>query len=199
MKPQPFVHLNNIWPHIRLFTIIIPLVGGIIILSGGCDSKIERVKLLSQEEVNFPDQSMTDAEILHSVKGRVEVKVTAPQIDRYTSVEEPHTIFPQGLTVLFYDSTMTVGSKISANYAIYHEPDELWEAKNDVVAINNQGDTLNTEYLVWRQDKGIIYTDRYVRITTTEGIIHGKGFEANQDFTDYEIKETTGTIEVEDE
>ena len=199
MKPQPFVHLNNIWPHIRLFTIIIPLVGGIIILSGGCDSKIERVKLLSQEEVNFPDQSMTDAEILHSVKGRVEVKVTAPQIDRYTSVEEPHTIFPQGLTVLFYDSTMTVESKISANYAIYHEPDELWEAKNDVVAINNQGDTLNTEYLVWRQDKGIIYTDRYVRITTTEGIIHGKGFEANQDFTDYEIKETTGTIEVEDE
>ncbi|MBS3807594.1 MAG: LPS export ABC transporter periplasmic protein LptC [Bacteroidales bacterium] len=181
-----------------MLTIIIPLVGGIIVLSGGCDSKIERVKLFS-EEVNFPDQSMTDAEIIHSNHGQVKVRVTAPEINRYTSVEEPHTIFPQGLTVLFYDSTMTVESRISANYAIYHEPDELWEAKNDVVAINNQGDTLNTEYLVWRQDKEIIYTDRYVRITTREGIIHGKGFEANQDFTDYEIKETTGTIEVEDE
>lgn len=198
MKQQQFVHLTNIWPHIRMLTIIIPLVGGIIVLSGGCDSKIERVKLFS-EEVNFPDQSMTDAEIIHSNHGQVKVRVTAPEINRYTSVEEPHTIFPQGLTVLFYDSTMTVESRISANYAIYHEPDELWEAKNDVVAINNQGDTLNTEYLVWRQDKEIIYTDRYVRITTREGIIHGKGFEANQDFTDYEIKETTGTIEVEDE
>jgi len=198
MKQQQFVHLNKIWTHTRLLTIIIPLVGGIIILSGGCDSKIERVKLFS-EDVNFPDQSMSDAEIIHSNHGQVKVRVTAPEINRYTSVEEPHTIFPQGLTVLFYDSTMTVESRISANYAIYHEPDELWEAKNDVVAINNQGDTLNTEYLVWRQDKEIIYTDRYVRITTRDGIIHGKGFEANQDFTDYEIKETTGTIEVEDE
>jgi len=198
MKQQQFVHLNKIWTHTRLLLIIIPLVGGIIIFSSGCDSKIERVKLFSQE-MNFPDQSMTHAEIIHSNHGQVKVRVTAPEINRYTSVEEPHTIFPQGLTVLFYDSTMAVESKISANYAIYHEPDELWEAKNDVVAINNQGDTLNTEYLVWRQDKEIIYTDRYVRITTKEGIIHGKGFEANQDFTDYEIKETTGTIEVEDE
>lgn len=198
MKPLQFVPLNNIWPNIRLITIIIPLVGGIIILSGGCDNKLERVKLFNQEE-HFPDQSMTNAEIIHSNNGMVKVRVTAPEINRFTTVEEPHTIFPHGLTVLFYDSTLTVDSKISANYAIYHEPDELWEASNDVVAINSQGDTLNTEYLVWRQDKGIIYTDRYVRITTKEGIIHGKGFEANQDFTDYEIKETTGTIEVEDE
>jgi LPS export ABC transporter protein LptC len=198
MKPQESEHLNKTGRHIALITIIIPLLSGIIILSGGCNNDIERVKLLSQE-TNFPDQSMTDAEIIHSQHGRLEVKVTAPEINRYTTVEEPHTIFPKGLTVLFYDSTLTVESKISADYAIYHEPDELWEAKNNVVAINREGDTLNTEYLIWRQDKGIIYTDRYVRITTKDGIIHGKGFEANQDFTDYRIKETTGTIEVEDE
>jgi LPS export ABC transporter protein LptC len=198
MKRQLSEHLNKVQRYTTLVTIIIPLLSGIIILSGGCNNDIERVKLLSQE-TNFPDQSMTDAEIIHSQHGRLEVKVTAPEINRYTSVEEPHTIFPKGLTVLFYDSTLTVESKISADYAIYHEPDELWEAKNNVVAINSEGDTLNTEYLIWRQDKGIIYTDRYVRITTRDGIIHGKGFEANQDFTDYQIKETTGTIEVEDE
>lgn len=198
MKRQQLEHQNNTPSFIRLLAVIIPLLGGIIILSGGCDNSIEKVKLLNQE-VDFPDQSMTDAEIIHSKHGMVKVRVTAPKINRYQSVEEPHTVFPQGLTVLFYDSTMSVESKISANYAIYHEPDELWEAKNNVVAINNEGDTLNTEYLVWRQDKEIIYTDRYVRITTKDGIIHGKGFEANQDFTDYEIKETSGTIEVEDE
>ena len=198
MKRQQSELQNNTQSIIRLLTLIIPLLGGIILLSGGCDKKIEKVKLLSQQ-VNFPDQSMTNAEIIHSNHGQVKVKVTAPEINRYTTVEEPHTVFPQGLTVLFYDSTMAVESKISANYAIYHEPDKLWEAKNDVVAINSKGDTLNTEYLIWRQDKEIIYTDRYVRITTKDGIIHGKGFEANQDFTDYEIKETSGTIEVEDE
>jgi LPS export ABC transporter protein LptC len=198
MKRQRSGLRNKYRPPIKLIDIIIPLLSGIIILSGGCSSDIEKVKLMGQES-NFPDQSMTNAEIIHSTHGKLKVRVTAPKINRYTSVEEPHTVFPQGLTVLFYDSTLTVESKISANYAIYHEPDELWEAKNDVVAINSKGDTLNTEYLVWRQDEGIIYTDRYVRITTKDGIIHGKGFEANQEFTDYQIKETTGTINVKDE
>ena len=198
MKRQLSEHLSNLLTHTRLNHIIIPLISGIIILFAACSNDIEKVKLINQE-TNFPDQSMTNAEIIHSDHGRVKVRVTAPEINRYTSAEEPHTVFPKGLTVLFYDSTLTVESKISANYAIYHEADELWEAKNDVVAINNQGDTLNTEYLVWRQDKGIIYSDRYVRITTKDGIIHGRGFEANQDFTDYQIKETTGTIEVKDE
>jgi LPS export ABC transporter protein LptC len=189
-------HLNK-----RIFkiknTIILLLLSGIIVFSCSCDSDIEKVNLLT-EETNFPDQSMTDATILHTKEGRVTVRVTSPKINRFITVEEPHTVFPEGLHVLQYDSTATKTSEISANYAIYHENDKLWEAENNVVAINNEGDTLNTEYLIWNEAKELIYTDRYVRIKTKEGIIHGKGFEANQNFTNWKIKETTGTLEVEE-
>jgi len=179
---------------------IIPLIAsGIIVFSLSCNNDIEKVKLLS-EETNFPDHSMTDATITHTKNGQVTVRITAQKINRYTTAEEPHTIFPEGLLVQQFDSTQTKTSQISANYAIYHEESELWEAENDVVAINNnEGDTLNTEFLIWNEAKGLIYTDRYVRIKTTEGIIHGKGFEANQDFSNWTIKETTGTLEVKDE
>ncbi len=201
MKPQLLEHLINYNYHKhfhRLKNIIIPFLGGIMIFFSACESDIEKVKLMSQES-NFPDQSMTNATIIHKSNGRLEVKVTSPEINRYTSVEDPHTIFPHGLNVQFYDSTLTVESRITANYAIYHEKESRWVAKNNVVAINSQGDTLNTEYLIWNQDKEEIHTDRYVRITTKDGIIHGKGFEANQNFTNWSIKKTTGTIEVEDE
>lgn len=199
MKPLQSELLNNYKINLnKIKNIIIPLIGGIIMFFSACDSEIEKVKLISEER-NFPDQSMTDAEIIHTTNGRLKVKITSPEINRYSNVEEPHTVFPQGLNVTFYDSTLTVESEISANYAIYYEPDKIWEAKNDVVAINNKGDTLNTEYLIWNQEDEEIYTDRYVRITTIDGIIHGKGFEANQDFTNWKIKETTGSIEVEDE
>lgn len=177
---------------------IIPLLCGIIVFFSACENDIQKVKLMSREN-NFPDQSMTNALIKHTTNGRLKVQVTSPKINRYTSVEEPHTIFPHGLNVAFYDSTLTVESRITANYAIYHEKDDRWEAKNNVVAINSEGDTLNTEYLIWNQDKEKIHSDRYVRITTKDGIIHGKGFEANQNFTNWSIKKTTGTIEVEDE
>jgi LPS export ABC transporter protein LptC len=201
MKPQLselLINKNYYKSFRKIINIIIPLLGGIIIFISACENDIEKVKLMTRES-NFPDQSMTNAAILHKSSGRLEVKVTSPEINRYTSVEEPHTIFPHGLNVQFYDSTLTVESRITANYAIYHEKEDRWEAKNNVVAINNQGDTLNTEYLIWNQDKEKIHTDRYVRITTKDGIIHGQGFEANQDFTNWSIKKTTGTIEVEDE
>ncbi|MBK6986188.1 MAG: LPS export ABC transporter periplasmic protein LptC [Bacteroidetes bacterium] len=43
-----------------------------------------------------------------------------------------------------------------------------------------------------------ITSDAFVKITTAKEIIMGKGLEANQDFTQYEIKEVTGTIRIED-
>ena len=199
MKPQLLEHLSNYSYKLhKIRNTIIPLLCGIIVFFSACENDIEKVKLMAQES-DFPDQSMTNAAIMHKTNGRLTVKVTSPEINRYTSVEEPHVIFPHGLNVQFYDSTLTVESRITANYAIYHENDDRWIAKNNVVAINNKGDTLNTEYLIWNQNKEIIHTDRYVRITTKDGIIHGKGFEANQNFTNWSIKKTTGTIEVEDE
>ena len=177
---------------------IIPLIGGIIVLFASCKSDIEKVNLL-QEKDNYPDQSLQDAEIIYNKNGRVDVILTAQEINRYLTAEEPHTIFPDGLIARFYDSTQTLESKFTANYAIYHEPDQLLEAKNNVVAINNKGDTLNTEYLIWYQEEAVIFTDRYVRISTPTGIIHGKGFESNQNFTNWEIKETSGTIQLEED
>ena len=174
------------------------MVSGIIAFLVSCSNDIEKVKLLT-EQTKFPDQAITDADIIYSREGIMEVKIEAPVINNYEEVEEPHITFPEGLRVEFYDSTLTIESLFRANYAIYHKPDKLWEAKNNVVAINNEGDTLNTEYLIWNQEEAVIYTDRYVRITTKDGIIHGKGFEANQNFTNWRIKETTGTIQVKDE
>jgi LPS export ABC transporter protein LptC len=194
MKQLQLEHQNKLIYQLKN-AIILLVLGGIIAFSYSCDSDIEKVNFPS-EKTNFPDQSMTDATILHTKKGRVTLKVTSPKINRFTTVKEPHTIFPDGLHVEQYDSTGAKTSEISANYAIYHENDKLWEAENNVVAINNEGDTLNTEYLIWNEKEELIYTDRYVRIKTEEGIIHGKGFEANQNFTNWEIKETTGTLEV---
>ena len=44
-----------------------------------------------------------------------------------------------------------------------------------------------------------VWTDRFIKISTKDEIIYGEGFEANQDFTSYEIKQITGTIKVQEE
>jgi len=179
--------------------IIIPVLAGIIIFFVSCErNTIEKINEVTQE-LDIPEISITNTEIIITKNALIEVKVISPLINRYTDLEEPYTEFPKGLYVEFYDSTQKVTSYIKANYCIYDETEELWTAENDVVSVSEQGDTLNTEYLIWDQKKQKVYSDQYVRITNQDGIIHGKGFEADQDLSNWSIKKTSGTISVENE
>jgi LPS export ABC transporter protein LptC len=198
MKLQQLEH-DNIKRLNSFQKIIIPVFAGIIIFFVSCErNSIEKINQLTSE-LDTPELAISNTEIIITKNALIEVKVISPQINRYTNREEPYTEFPKGLYVEFYDSTQKVSSFIQANYCIYDETDELWTAENDVVSVSEQGDTLNTEYLVWDQKKQKIYSDRYVRMTNADGIIHGKGFEANQDLTNWIIKQPSGTISVENE
>jgi len=151
------------------------------------------------KHLDAPSTTVKNTEIIYSQDAVIQMKITSPEIKRYLEVEEPYSEFPKGLHVQFYDSTQTPTSFIRANYAIFDEKENIWTAENDVVAISEEGDTLNTEYLIWDMDKEKIYSDRYVRIVNKDGIIHGTGFESNQNLLNWKIKKTSGTINIEDE
>jgi Lipopolysaccharide-assembly, LptC-related len=65
--------------------------------------------------------------------------------------------------------------------------------------INAKGEKLNTEEIIWDEQKKIIYSNAFVKITTGDEIIWGIGMEANEDFTDYVIKKVTGKVKVKTE
>lgn len=172
---------------------------GIIMFFASCErSNIEKINEITSE-LNAPSLSIENTEIIYSENALIKTKVISKEINRYLNIEEPYTEFPQGLFVEFYDTLQNPTSYIKANYAIYQETTQIWTAENDVESVNSEGDTLNTEYLIWNQETGKVYSDRYVRITNNDGVIHGKGFEANQDLSNWQIKQTSGTISVEDE
>ncbi|MFO7827368.1 MAG: LPS export ABC transporter periplasmic protein LptC [Bacteroidales bacterium] len=178
---------------------IIPVFAGIIILFNSCEkSDIEKVNTLTKH-IDAPTMAVINTEIIYTEDAAIQIKITAPEINRYLEIEEPYSEFPKGLNVQFYDSTQTPTSFIRANYAIYDEEKQIWTAEHDVVAINEEGDTLNTEYLIWNMDTKKVYSDRFVRIVNEDGIIHGTGFESNQDLSNWKIKKTSGTINIQDE
>ncbi|MBI9055546.1 MAG: LPS export ABC transporter periplasmic protein LptC [Bacteroidales bacterium] len=179
--------------------IIIPLLTGIIIFFASCGKdSIEKVNAITSE-INAPNIAIINTEIIYSEQALIKVKVTSKELNRYLEIENPYTEFPQGLFVEFYDSTGVSYSYIRADYCIYDETEKTWTAKNDVESVNSDGDTLNTEFLIWNMETERVYSDQYVRITNKDGIIHGKGFEANQDFSDWKILGSSGTISVENE
>ena len=198
MKEQVLDH-DRLKAKYYLKSIIIPVIAGIIVLFTSCaKDSIEKVNSITSE-LNAPNMSVLNTEIIYSEQALIKVKVTSKELNRYLNIEEPYTEFPQGLFVQFYDSTGVAYSYIRANYCIYDETEKIWTAKSDVESVNSDGDTLNTEFLVWNQQTERVYSDQYVRITNKDGIIHGKGFEAKQDFSDWKILGSSGTISVENE
>ena len=198
MKEQALDHDKHISKK-SFQNIIIPVFTGIIMFFSSChNSDIEKINAITSE-LNVPTMSVTNTEIIYSKNALMKSKVISPKINRYLNLEEPYTEFPKGLHVEFYDSTETLSSYIKAKYCIYDETEELWTAQNNVVAVSVEGDTLNTEFLIWNQKTKKIYSDQYVRMTNKDGVIHGKGFEANEDLTNWEIKQTSGTISVDKE
>lgn len=183
----------------RIQNIIIPVFTGIIIFFSSCQqNSIEKINTITSKS-NFPSQSLINSEIVYSEAAKTVVIIKSQEINRYLTAEKPYSEFPKGIYVQFFDSTQKATSYIKSDYAYFDEATRIWTAEHNVEAVNVEGDTLNTEFLIWDQGLKKITSDRYVRIINKDGILHGKGFEARQDMTNWRIKQPTGTLLFEDE
>lgn len=178
------------------FFIAAVLITGTALLSS-CEKKREVINDLQIKDL--PALSARDVETMYSDSGKVTLVVRSPLIQQFTGKDDPHTLFPQGLTVLFYDKAVKPQASISSKYARYTEKDELWELRDSVVAVNMQGDILETELLYWSEPKESVWSDRFVKITGKDKIIMGTGFESDPRLTRYRIKNMSATIYIQDE
>lgn len=168
----------------------------IVLCLGSCKTDFDKIKKFSNI-TELPYVMAEDYEVIHSDSTVIKYKIKTPEIIIHNNVKESYTEFPQGVVITQYDNHMNVTSHITSRYAKYFDDDERWEAKNEVVVINPQGDTLKTDYLVWDRKKAKIYSDQFVKIIQKDRITMGTSFEANQDFTEYTFKNLKGEMYVD--
>lgn len=161
-----------------------------------CENSTEEIVPMETEEKR-PDQIGKDVEILYSTNGRVSFQLNAPVMEQYLG-EEPYTEMPEGVHIQTFDSVMNVTSELTANYAIDLKYEDRMEAKDDVVVVNEKGEKLNTEHLVWNKKTEKITSDVFVKITTDSEVLMGEGLISNQDFTEYRILKPRGIINLDE-
>lgn len=143
----------------------------------------------------WPVETIRDLETLYSDSGKIKVRVRAPVYTKKIG-NQVITELPQGIHIEFFDAEMQVESELSSEWAIHRENERVWEARKDVVVVNRKGERLNTEKLLWDERKERITSDQHVRITTSDEVIFGEGFEANQDFSNYRIFNVKGRLTI---
>ena len=145
----------------------------------------------------LPSESALNIEAIHSDSGIIKIFIISPQLDKYTG-ENTYTEFPKGIKVIHYDSIMNVKSFITADYAKIDDTKKLLEARRNVVIIDkDKGVTINTERIYWDQNRKIIFSDTFVKKTSKEGIMYGNGFDADETFSRYTIRNPKGDFNID--
>ena len=175
---------------------IAALSTGAAILLFGCENNIERIKAFGSPE-NLPIVEGSNFETMFTDSGEVRFYLKAPKLLQFDTDGITYLEFPEGIELIKYDENQNVISSITADYAKKFEKEEKWEAKNNVVATNVQGDTLKTEHLIWEEKEEKIYTEEFVRIIRPDQIITGIGFQSDQSLLNWRIKNPRGTIYID--
>ena len=147
-----------------------------------------------------PSQIGDSVTLLYTDSAQLKIMLKANRMLVFDkNVREPLTILPKGVFVTFFDDDEKISSTLRADYGVRYDLSKRMEAKYSVEVVNKNGEKLETERLIWDENNKRIYTDAFVKITTASEVIRGKGMESNQDFTKYQIKQVTGTIQLKND
>jgi LPS export ABC transporter protein LptC len=159
-----------------------------------CENDIQEIRELTAKQ-DSAVYSAQNVEIKYSSNGKLSGLMKTPVLNRYfEGNNKTYLEFPKGMLMFFYNADEVVTSTLKANYAIYYEDEGRYIAKYNVEIVNEAGEKLNTEYLVWLREEEKITTDQFVKVTTKDEILYGDGLVANQNFTSWEVINVRGDI-----
>jgi len=187
--------------HIQASIFRIPFTLSLIVLLScffpACKKKIDVIP--KSDFLLYPSMTAKNFETVLLDSGQTTLIMRSPLAESYDNEKEPFTEFRFGLKVDFYDGKKYISGSVSSKYGKYFKNTNLWELKDSVVVVNENKDMLETEVLFWDQEKDLIYTDRFVRITNEDQIVMGTGFESDSRLAKRRIKKVSATIYLPDE
>ena len=182
----------------RYLRVALSAAGSAILLFSCADKDAGRAS--ASEETMMTEYS-EDLSVVMSQNGRRSYHFVTPLLEGYSLAREPYREFRKGVKITTYqnDSLTTVDAVLTANYAIYYENRELWEAKGNVVVEKSDGKTLYTQQLFWNARTKKIYSNVDSKIVQNNGrdVFIGEGFESDEEFKDWRFRRMKGRMEVE--
>jgi LPS export ABC transporter protein LptC len=162
-----------------------------------CENDLKKVEKIASNEASLPVETSKEVELIYSDSSIVRAKLITPVLKFY-KVNNAYHEMPNGLFVEFYGANNRVESTLSAKYGRKFQNQGIIEVRDSVVVINEKGERLDTEKLIWNEKTKKIYTNSFVRITTLKDVMFGEGMEANQNFTNYRIYKYRGSVSLEE-
>lgn len=164
-----------------------------IFLQFACENDLRDVEQISAKKLAVPVDKSTGVEIIYSDSARVKAKLITPELLNFKT-DKPYLEMRKGVIVIFYDLNQQETSRVKSDYAIRRERENIIELKRNVVVTNIKGEIFKSEELIWDETKKRFYSNRLVSISSKDNVLFGTSFWANEDFSYYEIVQSTGDL-----
>lgn len=166
----------------------------------GCTSHGEQQVVTDKDSTEVPTMVTQDVSMYISDSGVIKYHALAPTWIRYS--EDPqneYQYFPDGITLHQLDTAQQIIGTIVADTAYNYERKQLWHLIMHVDISTVQQETFRTNDLYWDMREHKVYSDSFIHIERPDGILEGYGFTANDDFTKYTIRQSSGIFPVKDD
>ena len=161
-----------------------------------CKNDMQTINaLFTEEEVQY--DIAQEPVLVYTEEGERRLEITAPSLKSWNK-NPRKTEFDEGLKVAFYNGKKNT-SNLTADYGENHEQKKELIVRGNVLFVNDKGEQLETEELIWLEKTAKIKADDWIKITTPNEIITGYGLEADEDFSNYTITKISGIVNIEDE
>lgn len=150
------------------------------------------------ERDSLPVMSTLGVTTFVSDSGVVRYKIITEEWLIFDRKKPSYWSFEKGVYLEKFDSVFQVEASIKADTAYFYDKDKLWKLIGNVEIQNLKGESFDTELLYWNQNTGKVYSDKRIRIEQIDRIITGRGFESNQQMTDYKINNMEGIFYVDE-
>jgi len=172
-----------------------------IVLLFSCSSKVASdipKDLISNKKI--PSVEAFNFQTTYTDSGVVRYFLKTPRLLIFDREKSPYKEFPEGFHLQQFDANKKIISELSANYGKNFEKEEKWLATGNVVMVNNKGDTLRSEELIYLIKEDKIYSEKFVNIKKEDQDITGSGgFESDSQMKKWAFKKTTGHIYIIDQ
>ena len=160
-----------------------------------CEEKL-KPSIVQINKSNIPSQESWNSTIIFTDSGRVRAILKANHIMVFQN--KNITILNQGFRVDFFDESGKHTSYLIADSGAVNELTNNLKAFGKIVAVSDEGTKIETTEMFWDNKRKKIRSNAFVRITSSEEILEGYGFEADQDLKNYVIYKVSGETKVEE-
>ncbi|MDB5239880.1 MAG: export transporter periplasmic protein LptC [Spirosoma sp.] len=144
-----------------------------------------------------PIEEINDVKLLYSEAALLKVKLTTPKQFRYANDDRK---YPKPVSIIFYGERGEEMTTLRSDSGRYNKAKNLYTLLGNVVVVDKlkQQKVLSPE-LNWNPVTKKVFTNKRVVVLsqTTGEKLYGTGLDANQNFTNYSVRNPSGIFNAE--